>query len=142
MTVTTPRGMGGVRALLAERGLPAGDLGGAPETDVRTAEADGALVGVVAVETWGADGLLRSLAVAEGARGGGVGRRLVDAAEMVGRSRSLGALYLLTTTAEPFFLRLGYCPTDRAGVPEAVRQSSEFASVCPASAACLSKRLA
>lgn len=95
----------------------------------------------MAVEPYGGAGLLRSLAVAPEARGRGLGVRLVDAAEARARADGLGALYLLTTTAAPFFEARGYALVDRTEVPEPVRQSAEFASVCPSTAASLGKRL-
>lgn len=141
-TVSTPEGrLGSVLDLLAASGLPTADLAEAAPTDFRVVERDGRVVGCVAVETHGDAGLLRSLAVAPEVRGHGVGGRLVEAAEALARERRLGALYLLTTTAAPFFEARGYAPVDRAAVPEAVRASTEFASVCPASAACLVKTL-
>ena len=139
MTVVSPSDLSPVRALLDRVGLPSEDLGQAP-VDVRTVELAGATVGCVAVERYGAFGLLRSLAVTPEAQGRGVGRRLVEAAERVAAERQLDALYLLTTTASPFFEALGYTRIDRERTPEAIRQSSEFAYVCPGSAAVLAKR--
>ena len=137
--VTAPADLEGARALLRTVGLPADDLGEGAE--VRVLERGGVVVACVALEVYGSSGLVRSLAVAPSARGEGVGGRLVVAIEDVARARGLGDVYLLTTTAAPFFERRGYRPVDRADVPRAVRASSEFASVCPASAACLGKRL-
>ena len=108
---------------------------------VFVAREGGAVVGTVAVETYGADGLLRSLAVAPGARGRGVGARLVEAAEAHARSAGLASLSLLTTTAAPFFSSRGYREVGRSDVPEAVRASSEFRGVCPPSAAAFLKTL-
>ena len=130
-----------IRTLLAASGLPVDDLEAASTPHFLVARDGDALAGCVAVEPYGDAGLLRSLAVAPEARGAGLGSRLVDAVEARARDAGLRALYLLTTTAAPFFAARGYAPADRADVPEAVRQSSEFASVCPASAACLGKLL-
>ncbi len=47
--------------------------------------------------------------------------------------------YLLTTTAAPYFERFGFTEVPRTSAPAALQASSEFASVCPASATC--KRL-
>ncbi len=125
--------------LLRAARLPVADL--EPEHVVRflVARERNAVVGCVAVEPYGGAGLLRSLAVAPEHRGRGLGARLAEAAEDAARARGLDVLYLLTTTAAPFFRARGYTPTDRAAVPEAVRQSSEFQGVCPASAVCLRK---
>ena len=140
MTAASPDELGAVRALLDRVGLPSADLGRA-SADVRTVELAGATVGCVAVERHGAFGLLRSLAVAPEARGRGLGPKLVEAAERVAADRQLAAVYLLTTTAAPFFEALGYAHVERDRVPEAVRRSSEFAGVCPASATVMAKQL-
>ena len=123
--------------LLAAAGLPA--LNG--PADVFVVREGGAVVGTVALETYGGDGLLRSLAVHPAHRGQGLGRHLVDTLEAYARDRGLGSLALLTTTAAPFFAALGYREVDRAEVPDAVRAASEFCSVCPSSAACFLKTL-
>jgi len=97
--------------------------------------------GVVGVELHGEDALLRSLAVAEAARGKGCGRALVAQAERHARGHGARRIYLLTTTAAEFFGRLGYQSVPRADVPETIRATQEFASLCPASAAVLAKNL-
>jgi amino-acid N-acetyltransferase len=43
-------------------------------------------------------------------------------------------VYLLTETAEEFFLRIGFHVLDREYVPTRIRTSVEFASLCPTSA--------
>ena len=48
---------------------------------------------------------------------------------------------LLTTAAEPFFTRHGYRAANRQTAPEAIRRTREFAGLCPASAAYLTKDL-
>ena len=128
--------------LLREAALPVADL--QPEHVERflVAREAGAVAACVAVEPYGEAGLLRSLAVTPEHRGRGLGGRLAEAAEGHARDRGLEALYLLTATAAPFFEAHGWARTDRADVPKAVRQSGEFRGVCPASAACLGKRLA
>ena len=123
--------------LVSAAGLPAPD----GPADVLVTREGGAVVGTVAVEDYGAGGLLRSLAVHPAQRGRGVGARLVAAAEARARGRGLRSLALLTTTAAPFFVALGYRAVERSRVPEAVRDSSEFRGVCPESAACLLKTL-
>lgn len=131
----------GVLALLRANGLPTQDLADTDRVRFSVVRAGGTVVGCVAVEPYGEAGLLRSLAVDAGRRGEGRGGRLVAAAERAAAEEGLQVLYLLTTTAAPFFAARGYAPVDRDTVPIAVRQSSEFQSVCPASAACLAKPL-
>jgi amino-acid N-acetyltransferase len=97
--------------------------------------------GLVGLEPFGDAALLRSLAVHPDARSSGMGSALVQHAENHARTLGVRTLYLLTTTAEPFFLRLGYARTPRESAPAAIRSTREFAGMCPASAAFLSKQL-
>ena len=85
--------------------------------------------------------MLRSLAVAETARGCGCGKALVQGIEATARSRGVANLYLLTNTAETFFARLGYRTIARADAPEAIRTTEEFSSLCPDSAVVMVKTL-
>ena len=101
-----------------------------------------ALVGVVGMERFGNSGLLRSLAVAPAYRKQKLGGKLVAALESSARDSAVRNLYLLTLTAQEFFAKRGYQITDRLNVPAAMLTSAEFASLCPASALCMSKRLA
>lgn len=98
--------------------------------------------GVVGVELYGKSGLLRSLAVDQTARRRGCGKRLVKEVEQYAAGRGVQSMYLLTTTAEDFFAALGYRRVERAQVPEAIRNTQEFSSLCPASASVMVKDLA
>jgi amino-acid N-acetyltransferase len=86
--------------------------------------------------------LLRSVVVAPGARGAGLGRRLVEERLALAALRGATAAYLLTTTAEEFFGALGFAPVDRERVPAGIRASAEFTSLCPASAVAMRRSLA
>jgi amino-acid N-acetyltransferase len=97
--------------------------------------------GVVGLELYGPLALLRSLAVATSHRGTGLGKTLVAAAEAHAQSCGVRELCVLTTTAERFFERLRYQRADRDAAPAVIRGTSEFTSLCPASAAFLRKRL-
>jgi amino-acid N-acetyltransferase len=92
------------------------------------------LLAVAGTERYDDAVLLRSLVVAPEARGCGLGARLVDERLMHGAREGAGEAYLLTTTAEAFFARLGFVAIRRDDVPDGVRASEEFASLCPASA--------
>lgn len=96
---------------------------------------------IVGVELLGNDALLRSLVVAPDLRGAGLGTKLVTHSEHHARMSSATTIYLLTTTAKDFFLGLGYLETSRDAAPPAIRSTSEFSGLCPASSAFLSKRL-
>ena len=92
-----------------------------------------AIVGCAALEIYSDGALLRSVVVAAAARGQGLGQRLTDAAITLAKSLGTPAIYLLTTTAESYFPRLGFARIAREQVPTSVQQSVEFRSACPAS---------
>lgn len=92
------------------------------------------VIGCAAVEIYGADGLLRSVEVAPPFRGRGIAAVLVqNLAERCARD-DVASLYLLTTTASDYFVRLGFEPCSRDAAPEGIRSSWEFRSGCPATA--------
>ena len=128
-----------VTALLGANGLPTADLSAAIRF-LGVRDGDG-LEGVVGVERHGELGLLRSLAVRQDRRESGLGSALVLEVERLAAAEGVGALYLLTTTAEPFFSRRGYSRIGRDSVPMAIRETSEFALVCPSTAAVMQKAL-
>jgi amino-acid N-acetyltransferase len=97
--------------------------------------------GLVGLEIYGADALLRSLVVGEKTRRKGLGSALVVHAEQYAGLKSVWSIYLLTTTAEAFFKRLGYERVDRSQAPSSIERTREFASLCPASSALMVKFL-
>lgn len=122
-----------VTALLRAAELPL--AGVTPSlTGFEVAERQGRLLGAVALERYGEDGLLRSAVVDSPARGGGIGAALVACILDTARERRLRAVYLLTTTAEDWFPRFGFDRIDRADVPDTIRASLEFREACPESA--------
>jgi amino-acid N-acetyltransferase len=98
------------------------------------AEHQGQVVGVAGMERYGDSGLLRSVAVAHGWRSTGLGRTLVDRVLEEGRTAGVREVYLLTTTAEHYFPRLGFECVGRECIPAALHASAEFTGACPASA--------
>lgn len=130
-----------VRALLQSEALPIDDVTAAAPIEFLVAEARGDLVGAIGLERHGTSGLLRSLVVTPEFRGRGIGGLLVAALERRAAGSGIEHLALLTTTAEPFFLARGYAATSRDALGEAIRASNEFRTLCPASAACLARRL-
>ncbi len=106
------------------------------------AEAEAAIVGAAGVELYGEIGLVRSVAVAPRWRGTGLGRRLTERAiEEAGRSGAR-QLYLLTTTADRYFPRLGFSEVPRESAPPELMASAEFRGACPASATLMRRALA
>ena len=130
-----------VVALLEAEGLPTSDLTESHLQHFFFTGGDGAPDALVGLEIYGQDALLRSLVVSTAARTLGLGSALVLHAERYAAARGVGALYLLTTTAESYFERRGYRRVDRAGAPPSIQSTREFAGLCPASSAFMSKRL-
>ena len=131
-----------VATLLEKSGLPTADLvAGAPVKLFGIADG-AACVGVVGLELHGQDGLLRSLAVEPTRQKTGLGRALVDAAEQEARKAGVRKLYLLTTTADRYFEKLGYRRLQRAEAPASITATAQFSSLCPSSSAFMCKPLA
>lgn len=131
-----------IRSLLKQNDLPFEDISIEALSDfVVFRDSSGALIGTGGVERYGSDGLLRSVAVNEEARGAGLGKRITAVVEQHAQAAGIRTLYLLTTTAQNFFPRLGYEVFARNDVPEMLQRSAEFASLCPASAVCMRKQL-
>ncbi len=82
------------------------------------AETQGQIIGAIALEPKGRDGLIRSLVVAGDHQGHKLGTAL--SSKMVNAARLLGVeqLYLLTTSAEAFFAPTGYRVVEKSQVPE------------------------
>jgi amino-acid N-acetyltransferase len=117
------------RRLLSDANLP---IEGLEETEVWCAKDDaGRVVGVAGLESWGRQGLLRSVAVNAGNRRSGVGTALVRHILEEAKSRQLSEVYLLTETAPHFFAKFGFRKVERRRVRGEVVNSVEFREVCP-----------
>lgn len=122
-----------VRGILTAARLPAADIaehfGG-----FMVGEEGDVAIAAGGLEIHGCVALLRSLAVATAVRGRGIGRNLAEHLIDDARERGISELYLLTTTAERFFARLGFETIDRKATPPAIRDSREFSTLCGDSA--------
>ena len=125
--------------LLVRNNLPVADLSSGSQLFV--AEENNQVLGTIAIEYDYRDALLRSLSVAAEKRGAGLGARLVQFIEDYVRQQGVDHIYLLTTTAAAFFKNRNYVEIDRTTVPEFIRQTTEFNSLCPASATVMKKSL-
>lgn len=124
---------------LADADLPTGDLTPSHMDAFLIATRGDVAVGMIGIESFGDVGLLRSLVVDATCRGLGLGRQLVDALEATARDQGIGELWLLTIDADAFFTRLGYATVDRDNAPSAIRNTQEFATLCPGDAVLMRK---
>ena len=98
------------------------------------AEDETGLTGSAGLEVLGAVGLLRSVAVRPDCRGQYLASQLVDQARQHALATGLTDVYLITTTADGYFERLGFIPVLREAVPESISQTRQFSELCPDSA--------
>lgn len=99
------------------------------------------LVATIGLEKYGNTGLLRSLAVKETYRNRQLADKMIRGLFAVCDSEQISDVYLLTTTAEKYFLKKGFLQVDRDSVPNSIKQSREFRSICPASAVVMHRRV-
>jgi amino-acid N-acetyltransferase len=129
---TRPQDLAGALELLRATGLP--ETGVAERFSLyRVVRDTGRVVGLGGLEIHGEDGLLRSLAVADAYRGQGIARRLVEAILDLAGHNALRHVYLLTTDAKRYFEKHGFVEVTRDVAPDAIRDSWEFRTGCPAS---------
>jgi amino-acid N-acetyltransferase len=99
------------------------------------------LEGIVGLELFDTVGLLRSLAVVSSRQRSGLGSKLVAHAEEYARNHGVTSLYLLTVTAEDFFIHRGYQRCRREDAPSAIKETKEFSEICPVSSDFMVKHL-
>jgi amino-acid N-acetyltransferase len=130
-----------IKSLLRDCGLPSDDISATHLENFFVIKDSDQILGSVGIEICGEFGLLRSLALTESLRGQGIGTRLVKHIEEYAHSKKINSIYLLTTTADQFFTRIGYQTMARESAPKLVQETTEFQSICPASAICMCKQL-
>jgi amino-acid N-acetyltransferase len=130
-----------VERILSEAGLPVSDITAEHLAYFFGHGAEREPDGIVGIEPYGKAALLRSLAVVPSRRGTGVGTLLVKYIEQWALQQGIESLYLLTTTAEPFFAHLGYVRASREEAPLSIQNTKEFSFLCPASSAFMIKQL-
>ena len=95
------------------------------------------IIGGVGLELYSPVGLLRSLVVQDNFRNQGVAAKLWAEVLNHARKHQLHSLFLLTTTADRYFLKQGWKQIEKNTAPKSIQQSTEFSSVCPDSAICM-----
>jgi amino-acid N-acetyltransferase len=123
--------------LLKESSLPYDDIDPSKSRIIGYHNDEGTLVATGGLEFYGPYALLRSIAVHEAYRGKLYGQQIVKTLIDHAKTRSIKQVYLLTETAHKYFLKLGFKDVTRENVPVEIKQSTEFVSVCPVSAACM-----
>jgi len=128
--------------LLDREGLPTSDIDSANNIQLFGVNFNDVIGGLIGVEVQDSIGLLRSLVVDNQFRGKGYGQELVTFAESWARKEGVSEFYLLTTTADEFFQKLGYKQVQRDQAPSFIANTSQFSSLCPSSAIFMQKIIA
>lgn len=127
-----------IAGLLREADLPHEDF--APHlAHFLVARRAGELIGAIGAQVDGPDALLRSLVVAPGFRGLGLGDALLKNLEKAAAGWGVQRWWLLTTTAEAFFVKRGFRVVPRSDAPASMAETEEFRGLCPSIAVCLSR---
>jgi len=142
LTITAARSedLQQVFALLEECGLPREGLENHLSTTL-VARKGIEIIGSAALELYQEHTLLRSVAVKSAFRKQGIGLKLAKAALDLAKERQVRNVYLLTETAKAFFSKQGFNQVLRSDVPETVKQSVEFTTLCPDTCTVMMKKL-
>lgn len=92
------------------------------------------LIGSVGIEAYGYLGLLRSVCVDDNYRHQGIAQLLCDLSFQEAHRQGIQDLYLLTTTADQYFNRLGFARVERTSIPDIIQKTRQFSDLCPSSA--------
>jgi amino-acid N-acetyltransferase len=131
-----------VSALLSASRLAALDSTSQFGSQYVVAHANGRLIGVAGLEIYGADALLRSVAIAPSFRSQGLGRQLTQDRLRWAIERGISTIYLLTADASSYWRRHGFTEIRREEAPAAIRSTSQWSGGCSASAIAMIKKVA
>ena len=100
----------------------------------------GVVVGVIGAEVYRPVALLRSLAVDPAWQKQGIGAVLTESLLETLKEQNITEVYLLTQTAEKFFLDRGFVKWDRSQAPASIAATHEFRELCPQSAILMQRK--
>lgn len=99
------------------------------------------IVGCAGIEHYDDVGLLRSVAIDVNFQGKGLGKKLVEKIINYALEKSIIFLYLLTNTAEDFFMRFGFKTIPRTDVDSRIKQTYEYSTGCEETAVVMMMKL-
>ena len=129
-----------IKSLLAECDLPHSDLS-VEKQNMVVAEIDHKIVGCAGLEAYSGKALFRSLAVKPLYRNMQIALTLTEKVLEMGQDQGISEFFLLTTTADSYFEKLGWNTIERSKVPDDIQSINEFSSICPSTAICMIYRL-
>ena len=129
-----------IKSLLLDNELPVDDIAN-EDLNFFLAFDEKTLIGVIGIEEYGETCLLRSLAVNDAYKGMGVGKHLLGYFLDYCKKNGFQVIYLLTTTADQYFLKYDFIRVDREDVPESIQTTSQFKDICPSTAVVMKRVL-
>jgi arsenate reductase (thioredoxin) len=135
-----PEDFDSIKKLLSSEKLPVDDI----DTSLKNffLAIDGnEIAGVIGLEVYSEYGLLRSMITNPSYRNKGIAGKLVHQLFQYAQSLKLKEIYLLTETAEKYFVNKGFTIVQRDNAPEAIKQSQEFSHTCPSTAIVMKKEI-
>lgn len=129
-----------IQNLLKNSGLPYEDIGTHLNDFLCMLNKEEIIV-VGGMEIYDDVALLRSLAVMEGKRNEGLGQMIYSELIEHAKSKNIKQIYLLTETAEKFFLKNGFTKVERNEIPEVIKNTHEYKVLCAESAIVLMKNI-
>lgn len=128
-------------AALQDVELPVDDLGEPGRRLFAYATLAGECVGYGGFERLGQHALIRSMVTLPQARHRGIGGGLLALLLRRAFDEGVRDAWLLTTTAATFFERAGFKRVERAAAPATILATRQAASLCPSTAALLTRRI-
>lgn len=129
-----------IKSLLESFSLPSVDVDN-HISNFFVLECEENIEGVVGIEMYGETALLRSLAIQKELQKKGYGRKLCNKLISYAKTFNVKNVYLLTQTAKDFFSREGFQIISREAVPEEIKQTYEYTTLCPSDSTCMVKKI-
>lgn len=136
----TEREFDAIKKLLDDNNLPTTDIY-QDNIQLFIGLIDDKIMSVIGLEKYKNVGLLRSLAVTDLFKNQQVGSRLIRHIVDLCASEHIDKIYLLTTTADKYFVKFGFTKIERMEAPDILKQTREFKDICPVSAVLMYKSL-
>ena len=99
------------------------------------------IVATIGIEQYENVALLRSLCVKDGFKNKKLGIQMLLHLFAFCEKEKIETLYLLTTTAEHYFVRYGFEKITRENTPTLIQKTREFQDICPLSACIMELKL-
>lgn len=129
-----------IEDVLQKENLPFQDVN-AENIQFYMAFSDADFVGIVGLEKFSDIALLRSMVVFDKFRNKGYGCKIISQIREEATAKGIRETFILTTTAKDFFQHLGFEIIEREDVPNDIKSTTEFTSLCPSSATCMHIKL-